>query len=176
MKKLKLTINGEVNTFDMPENGEYKVEVVNKYVPQVGDCVKVECSKTDFHWFKIKEVVDKMVYFSLMVRDDLYIVNGGFFISDNSQIYTKISSEELKVKYAEAGYDWDYETDTIKPLKWMPKDGDKVWSLSYLFEPLKYNLDKRDRFLQKMLKKGFLFKTKEESQDFCNYCLNYLKK
>ena len=35
MKKLKLTINDEVKTFDLSENGECKVEVVNKYVPKV---------------------------------------------------------------------------------------------------------------------------------------------
>ena len=40
MKKLKLTINDEVKTFDLSENGECKVEVVNKYVPKVGDCVR----------------------------------------------------------------------------------------------------------------------------------------
>ena len=176
MKKLKLTINGELKIFDLPENGEYKVEVEDSYIPKVGDCVKVECDKTVFHRFKIEEIVDEFVYFSLMVRDDLNIVNGGCFIENNSQIYTQITPEELKAKYAEAGYDWDYDTDTIKPLKWMPKDGDEVWLANSIFKPVKSIFDKRAKYLQSMLEKGLLFKTEEECQDFCDYCLKYFEK
>ena len=33
MKKIKLTINGEVKTFELPENGEYKCEVTETYMP-----------------------------------------------------------------------------------------------------------------------------------------------
>ena len=176
MKKLKLTINGKVNTFDLPENGEYKCEVEESYVPKVGDCVKVECDKTVFHRFKIEEIVDEFVYFSLMVRDDLNIVNGGCFIENNSQIYTQISPEDLKAKYAEAGYEWDYESDTITPLKWMPKDGDEVWWSNLHFEPTKNIFNKDYIFFQMMLEKGLLFKTKEECQNFADYCLKYFKK
>ena len=176
MKKLKLTINGKVNTFDLPENGEYKCEVEESYVPKVGDCVKVECDKTVFHRFKIEEIVDEFVYFSLMVRDDLNIVNGGCFIENNSQIYTQISPEELKAKCAEAGYDWDYETDTIKPLKWIPKDGDEVCFMDNLLNPHNYIFRENGYFNKELLEKGLLFPTKEECQKFCNYCLKYFEK
>ena len=36
MKKLKLTINDEVKTFDLPENGKYKCEVTETYFPKEG--------------------------------------------------------------------------------------------------------------------------------------------
>lgn len=174
MKKLKLTIDGEVKIFDLPENGEYKVEVVNKYVPQVGDCVKVECDKTDFYWFKVKKVSKTSIEFSLTVKDDLNIRDNGFFNIDNTRIYTPITTEELKAKYAEAGYDWDYDTDTIKPLKWMPKDGDAVWYLESFLKPVKYLFDEEDTFIQLKLEKGLLFKTKEECQEFADHCLLYI--
>ena len=131
MKKLIIKIGNE--THELPYNDEaFSFEVSDKYVPKVGDCVKVECRnprKTTFYWFKIKEVVNKMVDFSLTVEEDLSISKNGFFCIDDNRIYTQITPEELKAKYAEAGYDWDYESDTVKPLKWMPKDRDEVWYL-----------------------------------------------
>ena len=176
MKKLKLTINGKVNTFDLPENGEYKCEVEESYVPKVGDCVKVECDKNYFYWFKVKEVGNAMVKFSLTVEENLQITKNGFLNISPNRIYTQITPEELKTKYAEAGYEWDYESDTIKPLKWMPKYGDEVWYFSSIYKPLKFIFDKRNRFLQKMLEKGLLFKTEEECQKFCDYCFKYFEK
>ena len=178
MKKLKLTINGKVNTFDLPGNGEYKCEVEESYTPKVGDCVKVESRilKKPHYWFKIKKIEDAIIEFSLAISEDLNIVKIGFFIVNNDQIYTQITPEELKAKYAEAGYDWDYESDTIKPLKWMPKDGEGVWYFSSMYEPIKHIFYKKDKLLQSMVGKGLLFKTEEECQKFCNYCLNYFKK
>ena len=179
MKKLIIKIGNE--THELPYNDEvYSVEVSDKYVPKVGDCVGVECynlNEPHFYWFKIKKIVNAIVDFSLMVREDLRIVKGGFFIlNNNKQTYTEITPEELKAKYAEAGYDWDYESDTIKPLKWIPKDGDKVWFFSSMYEPISITFVKKDKTLQSMIKKGFLFKTKEECQKFVDYCLEYFKK
>ena len=177
MKKLKLTINGEVKTFELPENGEYKCEVTESYVPKIGDCVKVECNNLNephFYWFKIKKVVDEIVDFSLMVREDLNIVNGGFFILNNKQIYTKITPEELKAKYAEAGYDWDYETDTITPIKWVPKHGDRVWFLNIYMEPVGFIFKKNNDCDEELLEKGNLFQTEEKCQKFADRCMKYI--
>ena len=145
-------------------------------MPKVGDCVKVEFDKNFFYWFKVEEEPNYSVDFSLAVVDDLTIEKDGFFSIDNTQIYTQITPEELKAKYAEAGYDWDYESDTIKPLKWMPKDGDEVWFLNEYIEPDNFIFRSTDYFSKPLLEKGFLFQTKEECQKFCNYCLNYFKK
>ena len=185
MKKLKLTINGEVNTFDLPENGEYKCEVEDSYTPKVvedsytpkvGDCVKVECGNTYVYYFKVKGVSNVTAKFSLAVGDDFQISKNESICINKYRIFTKITPEELKAKYAEAGYDWDYESDTITPLKWMPKDGEKIWLLSLTQEPVKSIFDKDNTLLQLALEKGLLFKTEAECQEFCNYCLNYLKK
>ena len=72
MKRLKITIAGEVNIFDLPENGEYKCEVTESYEPKDGDCVMVECNNlnTFFYWFKVKNAMKKMVDFSLVVGED----------------------------------------------------------------------------------------------------------
>ena len=177
MKKLKLTIAGEVKTFDLPKNGEYKCEVEEHYVPKVGDCVKIECRNprnTTFYWFKIKEVVNAMVDFSLTVEEDLSIAKNGFFSIDDNRIYTQITPEELKAKYAEAGYDWDYESDTIKPLKWVPRSGNKVWLLNSNFEPIKTIFYENNESLQTMLEKDLLFRTKAECRKFADHCMSYI--
>ena len=124
MKKLIIKIGNETHEF--PYNGEtFSFEVSNKYVPKVGDCVKVECrnpNRTTFYWFKVREVAQAMVDFSFAVEEDLSISKNGFFCIDDNRIYTQITPEELKAKYAEAGYDWDCESDTVEPIKWMSKE------------------------------------------------------
>ena len=63
MKKLVIKIGNE--THELPYNGEvFSFEVSEKYVPKVGDCVKVECrnsNKTSFYWFKVKEFTNAML-------------------------------------------------------------------------------------------------------------------
>ena len=175
MKKLIIKIGNE--THELPYDGEtYSVEVSDKYTPKVGDCVKFECDKNFFYWLKVKKVLKTSIEFSLTVGDDLTVSKHDFFAMNKYRIFTQITPEELKAKYAEAGYDWDYESDTIKPLKWMPKDGDDVWGLSEIYKPVKDTFDKDDIFLKMMLEKGLLFKTEEECKEFSNYCLSYFKK
>ena len=179
MKQLKITINGEVKTFDLPENGEYKCEVTETYVPKAGDCVMVESNilnKPNFYWFKVKKVIDEIIDLSFMVRNDLSIQKGGFFVKNNKQTFTQITPEELKAKYAEAGYDWDYETDTIKPIKWVPKNGDKVWFMDIYIEPVYFIFDEYNSVDKDMLKKNLLFPTEEECQKFADHCMKYFEK
>ena len=175
MKKLIIKIGNE--THELPYNNEvFSVEVSDKYVPKVGDCVKVECNnqnRISFYWFKVKEVAQAMADFSLTVGHDFQIFRNGFFSINNNRVYTKITPEELKAKYAEGGYDWDYDTDTIKPLKWMPKDGDEVWWLNSIYEPVSRIFDKDDIFCQLMEGKEFLFPAKEKCKEFAEYCLKY---
>ena len=175
MKKLIVKIGNEIH--ELPYNDEmFSVEISDKYVPKVGDCVKFECDKNFFYWLKVKKVLKTSIEFSLKVGDDLNVSKNDFFAMNKYRIYIQITPEELKAKYAEAGYYWDYESDTIKPLKWTPKDVDEVWWLSTLFEPVKNIFDKDDIFLKMMLEKDLLFKTEEECQEFSNYCLSYFKK
>ena len=175
MKKLIVKIGNEIH--ELPYNDEmFSVEISDKYVPKVGDCVKFECDKNFFYWLKVKKVLKTSIEFSLTVGDDLTVSKHDFFAMNNNRIYTQITIEELKAKYAEAGYDWYYESDTIKPLKWVPKDGDEVWWVDSILEPVNHTFDEDYTFLQSLLEKGLLFKTEAECQNFANHCWEYLKK
>ena len=150
MKQLKITIAGEVKTFYLPENGEYKCEVTESYVPKAGDCVMIKCKEQNvLYWCKLTDATNKSAHFKIYVNSRLETSENGFFYINSNRIYTKITSEELKEKYAEAGYDWDYETDTIKPIKWVPKDGDKVWYLSIQLVPARFLFNEDDYFNKK---------------------------
>ena len=173
MKQLKITINGEVKTFDLPENGEYKCEVTETYVPKEGDCVMVKCKETGIlYWYKITDTTTTFTDFKMSVNSRLEISKNGSFYIYKNRIYTKITPEELKAKYAEAGYDWDYESDTIKPIKWVPKNGDEVWTLNIYMEPYKFTF----RGHKNLLDKGLLFQTEEECQKFADHCLEFIYK
>lgn len=176
MKKLKITIAGEVKTFDLPENGEYKCEVTESYIPKEGDCVMIKNKGTDtLYWCKITDVTSTTADFRILVNSMLGISKNGFFNINENRIYTKITPEELKAKYAEAGYDWDYETDTIKTIKWMPKNIDTVWRLNYSLTPTKV-VYYGDLLLHKeWLNKGLLFQTEEECQKFADHCWSYFE-
>ena len=175
MKKLKLTINGEVKIFDLPENGEYKCEVEESYVPKAGDCVRVERKEDNsLYWCKLTNVTTAKADFNIAVNSKLEIYENEIFYINSKRIYTKITTEELKAKYAEAGYDWDYDTDTIKPIKWVPKDGDKVWTLNIYMKPYKMTFIGDGDFNKKFLEKGLLFQTEEECRKFADHCWSYL--
>ena len=171
MKKLIIKIGNE--THELPYNGEtFSFEVSEKYVPKVGDCVKIYLKNTkDEYCGKINKIEQKKIWLKSV---------GGILFRNSSLCYdysyialTQITPEELKAKYAEAGYDWDYESDTVKPLKWMPKDGDFVWYLSDDLTIVNgfYNDD-----LYYLLEKGLLFQTEVECHKFAEHCLRYFDK
>ncbi len=177
MKQLKITINGEVKTFDLPENGEYKCEVTDSYVPKEGDCVMIRPTDNSvLYWCKVTDVTSITAYFKILVNSRLKTSKNVFFGIDEDRIYTKITPEELKAKYAEAGYDWDYATDTIKPIKWIPKEGDIVWFLNEYIESDNFIFRENSYFDKTLLEKGLLFQTKEECQKFADHCWEFIHK
>ena len=176
MKQLKITIEGEVKTFDLPENGEYKCEVTESYVPKAGDCVIMKNKEYNvLYWCKLTDVTTAKAYFNIAVNSKLDTSKNGYFYINNTRIYTKIKSEELKSKYAEAGFDWDYESDTIKPIKWIPKEGDEAWFMNIYVEPDNFIFSKDGKGDKKLLEKGLLFPTEEECQKFADHCMEYIK-
>ena len=180
MKKLKLTIAGEVMTFNLPENGEYKCEVEKLYVPKVGDCVRVNWGESGCAiFFKIASIKEdgsiKSEHY-VYLRKGEYTVNFDYFWFSSETNFTQITPEELKAKYAEAGYDWDYETNEVKELKWMPKEGEGVWFSNLLCDTSSSIFKQDDITLRLMAERGLLFQTRDKCYEFSNHCLSFLKK
>ena len=104
MKKLVIKIGNE--THELPYNGEvFSFEVSEKYVPKVGDCVMVDPKESGIlYWCKITETTEKLAYFNIVINSKLEVSKKGFFSINENRIYSKITTDELKAKYAEAGY------------------------------------------------------------------------
>ena len=174
MKKLIIKIGNE--THELPYNGEtFSFEVEEKYVPKVGDCVGVYFKKTGYEYFgKIRQIEPKEIRLKSAINEIFRVVLNLKLYYDYSDIFlTKITPEELKAKYAEAGYDWDYETNEAKELKWMPKTGDMVW---YISDDLTIVNGFYNENFYYLLEKGLLFPTEAECQKFAYHCLKYLDK
>ena len=178
MKKLKLTINDEVKTFDLSENGECKVEVVNKYVPKVGDCVmKIGDNLLPTTFFKIVFIDDDgdiRFEHCIDLYKGKYTIDLDKFLFLYETEFTQITPEELKAKYAEAGYDWNYESNTVKPLKWFPKDGDECWVLDSFLQPRSFFYNSSSSWIFKQLEKGLVSPTEAECQKFADHCMLYI--
>ena len=179
MKKLIIKIGNEKH--ELPYNGEaVSFEVIDGYVPKVGDCIMANWGEQGCAaFFKIVSInndgdIKSEHYVDLHKGEYKIDLNWGWFRGTTK--FTQITPEELKAEYAEAGYDWDYETNEVKPSKWMPKEGDEVWWLNSIHEPVSRIFDKDDVFCQLMAVKGFLFQTKEKCKEFAEYCLNFYKK
>jgi len=179
MKKLIIKIGNE--THELPYNGEtFSFEVEERYVPKVGDCVMKSGNDLEYATFF------KVVYIDydgdIRAESSVDLINKGKYTIDLDELlflyeteFTKITPEELKAKYAEAGYDWDYETNEAKPLKWMPKNGDKCWVLGSFLQPRIFIYNSSSWFF-KQLEKGLIFPTEAECQKFADHCLKYFDK
>ena len=92
MKQLKITIVGEVKTFYLPENEEYKCEVTESYVPKEGDCVMIENKEYNvLYWCKLTDVTTTMAYFNIFVNSRLEISKNGFFYINSNLLNGKIT-------------------------------------------------------------------------------------
>ena len=128
MKKLIIKIGNE--THELPYNGEtFSFEISEKYVPKAGDCVKISFKDSNFEYFgKINQIVQKEILLKSSVNEISRVVLNSSLYYDYRDIFlTKITPEELKAKYAEAGYDWDYEY-ALKHYKYREHYGDyAIW-------------------------------------------------
>ena len=174
MKKLIVKIGNE--THELPYNGEvFSFEVSDKYVPKVGDCVKIYFKNTKIENFgKINQIIQKEIELKLVLGEgaQLFIEQTLYYGYDYPYtLFTKITPEELKAKYAEAGYDWDYETNTIK---WKPKDGDECWVLDSFLQPRSFFYNSSSSWIFKQLEKGLVSPTEAECQKFADHCMSYI--
>ena len=94
-----------------------------------------------------------------------------FWSASNVRPATEEEKKLLFDKLKEEGFEWDAEKKEVVKLKWRPKEGDSFWmpyhyTIYVGFKPCNLLFNKgRD---EELLNKGWCFKTKEESQEFCN--------
>ena len=174
MKKLIVKIGNEIH--ELPYNGEvFSFEVSEKYVPKVGDCVMIALKNTKYEYCgKINKIEQKEIWLKSVGKAGILYRNLSLCYGYSYIVLTQITPEELKAKYAEAGYDWDYERDTVKPLKWFPKDGDECWVLDSFLQPRSFFYNSSSSWIFKQLEKGLVSPTEAECQKFADHCMSYI--
>lgn len=85
---------------------------------------------------------------------------------------TEEEKKKLFDKLAEAGYEWDAEKKELVKLKWEPKVGDTYFrpnlnDCRFLCYEGRGRFDTM-RYIKDCIEKGWVFKTKEECQAFCD--------
>lgn len=92
------------------------------------------------------------------------------YIDCSQRPATEEEKQKLFNKLKEEGYEWDAEKKELVKLKWKPKVGEDDYTPfcnEYIFEPYLYGWDEDESDL-KYHSIGWVFKTKEECQAFCD--------
>ena len=142
-----------------------------KFEPKDGDVVVCE-GFGSIQLFICKEYEDECCCFCYCFYD----LEEESIVFDSSASYSveRFATEEEKQKLfdklKEEGYEWKADTKELVKLKWKPKYNDNYWSPS-LFDSVvvPWKTSWQDSKVgNKRLEKGWVFKTKEECQEFCN--------
>ena len=113
------------------------------------------------------------------------MVGNGFCKDETAKVVVeRLATEEEKQqlfdRLKEEGWEWDAEKKELVKLKWKPKYDDNYWSVSLKgveFMPLEH-FWQNSEIGNKRLGKGWVFRTKEECQAFCdklNEAINSVK-
>lgn len=139
------------------------------FEPKEGDiitCTNSSCIYT----LILKEVKEHVVYSYAVLLD-----NGCFKTNDwsdyrNPRPATEEEKQKLFDKLAENGFEWNADKRELVKLKWKPKFEEDYYTPSFNifeFEPHLYRCDE-DETDSKLFEMGWVFKTKEECQAFCD--------
>ena len=157
-----------------------KLEITNlKYVPKVGDCVKLDKEGVILYFF-VENETDQYVNSKYTIKGDIiesdnnYNKLGGYFKNSYDRIYTKITPEELQSAFNKLGYEYDFQTHTATKRRWRAKLGKYYWGITEDIEPIEYRED-NDSFDYRNYKIGNYFQTQEIAQQACDLFLESLK-
>lgn len=140
-----------------------------KFEPKEGDVITIENKSIPF------TLIVKSMGKSKTVFSHALLFNNGIFSKDDFISYenlhpaTEEEKQKLFDKLAEEGYEWDAEKKQLVKLKWKPKY--KEFYFKIIFEHaviIPFRTYWTDDICDKAYyQKGWVFKTKEECQEFC---------
>ena len=154
---------------------------VEKFEPKDGDVVTTEQGG---NLFICKMCTHKN---GIYAHIGFSLITGGIF-KEGEYVAERFATEEemrlLFSKLAEQGFEWDAEKKEVVKLKWKPKINEKYYHPillpsggEILFET-RCEIFKDDIFCDIARRKGWVFRTREECQEFCqklNYAINSIK-
>ena len=143
-----------------------KLEIVDlKYVPKIGDCVKVYQSEKIYNIGRVSHVAGDLIYFR-----PPYILSGKVWIekkcTQNVERFTfeQITPEELQSEFNKLGYEYDFETHEATKIRWKPKNGETYYFISALGERKCATFYDNNNFDKNMSAFGNCYSTPEEAE------------
>jgi hypothetical protein len=129
----------EKQTFEIPKGcSKVTVEQIGntivtsfkseKYLPKVGDCVKVYQGDHLHNTGKVSSIKCDLIYF-----EQPFISNGEKVIlegicAQNAEWFTfeQLTPDELQEEFNNLGYEYDFETHEATKIRWKPKNVDNT--------------------------------------------------
>lgn len=96
-------------------------------------------------------------------KGDILVSDMGTICIFNSQVLTP---DQFKSEVKALGFEYDFESDTFKVMKWVPKEGDRCFELSISLNKLcVVEILYASRYHKKSYDEGRTFKTKSECEE-----------
>lgn len=131
-------------TFNIPDG--YKVVTVEqignllitsfepeKYVPKVGDLVKVTYDSGYIYFFEISEIIRSQIRSESKIISHEGVHFCGEYFDDYDSI-EKITPEEFQAEFEKLGYVYDFETHTAYEKRWRAEKGCLYYYVGYDFQ------------------------------------------
>jgi len=144
-------------------------EAEEKYIPKVGDCVKRRIA-SGYVYGVLNDKYDLDYCVVSPDNADYYIENSWACVS--LAINTKITPEELQAEFNKLGYEYDFETNTAKKIKWKPKEGEEYYFVEDEGLIISAVWDESHTDISR-LKINNCFKTEKDAKKFIDYLEKY---
>lgn len=148
-----------------------------KYVPKVGDCVRLWYRKEDLPVYCLIDSIDGRKLFAKNVwienndGDKLSVA----FENSNFVYYKsieKITPEEFQAEFEKLGYVYDFKTHTAHKKQWRAKDGEDYYFVTGIFE-IQASTDIRHRTDDLRHKLGNYFENEEDAEVYRDYMFQH---
>ena len=136
-----------------------------KYIPKVGDCVKLT-NGNESVFIEVSNVKNGRPcgYRSIVNGKTVYTSNHMPTPWGDHWRVEKITPEELQVKFNGLGYEYNFETHTAEKLRWKPKKGETYYYPDQFCSNLyRSAVNDTDSFDKKCIELKLAFKTPEEA-------------
>ena len=138
-----------------------------KYVPKVGDCVKMYYTNS-VSFCKINEVIGASVICNT------YISKNGCFNKDGLfNMYStieQITLEDYKAEFEKLGYTYDEATDTASKEKWRAEEDGEYYFINGSFET-RIASELNSEIDDLLFKNGNYHKTKEQAEQYRDFMI-----
>ena len=141
-----------------------------KYLPKVGDCVKVTI-EDDAYAFEVVETSTYCICFKICVK-----ISKGYFIENgnfrNTRNFEQLTPEELQSEFNKLGYEYNFKTHEATKIKWKPKEGEIYYYVSTGCKVIKAKNDNCYGDIE-LIKIGNCYRTTEDSEKRRQHYLSF---